>query len=257
MQTGAITGYIDVAQITLYVFWAFFAGLIFWLRREDKREGYPLESDRSGLVLVQGFPSMPRPKTFLVRDGHTYVAPPGNIDNRTITAAAEAWPGSPLRPTGNPMLAGIGPASWVEREDRADLTAEGDIKMVPLRIAPDWSIEPNDPDPRGMEVVGADGIVAGLVSDVWVDRSEPQIRYLEVDVAADGQARSVLLPITLARIVARRRQVKVNSILAHQFADVPGLKTPDEVTLREEDQIQAYFGGGNLYAEASRSEPVI
>ena len=48
MSTGAITPYIDVAQIALYAFWVFFAGLIYYLHREDKREGYPLESDRSG-----------------------------------------------------------------------------------------------------------------------------------------------------------------------------------------------------------------
>ncbi|HKK51252.1 MAG TPA: photosynthetic reaction center subunit H, partial [Myxococcota bacterium] len=32
MPTGALTGYIDVAQVVLYVFWIFFAGLIFYLR---------------------------------------------------------------------------------------------------------------------------------------------------------------------------------------------------------------------------------
>ena len=45
MQTGAITGYIDVAQLVLYAFWLFFIGLIIYLRREDKREGYPLWSE--------------------------------------------------------------------------------------------------------------------------------------------------------------------------------------------------------------------
>ena len=55
MHSG-ITGYIDVAQIALYAFWVFFACLIYYLRREDKREGYPLESDRSGQVRVQGWP---------------------------------------------------------------------------------------------------------------------------------------------------------------------------------------------------------
>ncbi len=40
MQDGA---YLDVAQVTLYVFWIFFGCLIYYLRREDKREGYPLE----------------------------------------------------------------------------------------------------------------------------------------------------------------------------------------------------------------------
>ena len=43
MIRGAITSNIDVAQVVLYAFFVFFAGLIFYLRREDRREGYPLE----------------------------------------------------------------------------------------------------------------------------------------------------------------------------------------------------------------------
>ncbi len=45
MQDGA---YLDVAQVTLYVFWIFFGCLIYYLRREDKREGYPLDSTGVG-----------------------------------------------------------------------------------------------------------------------------------------------------------------------------------------------------------------
>ena len=47
MDTGSITGYVDVAQLVLYAFWIFFFGLIIYLRREDKREGYPLGSRAS------------------------------------------------------------------------------------------------------------------------------------------------------------------------------------------------------------------
>ncbi len=54
--------YIDGAQITLYAFWIFFAGLIIYLRREDKREGYPLESNRGPR---EGWPSVPPKKTYL------------------------------------------------------------------------------------------------------------------------------------------------------------------------------------------------
>ena len=75
MGTGAITSYIDVAQLALYAFWIFFAGLIVYLRREDKREGYPLESDRSGgRIKVQGFPAVPAPKTFTLHEGGTVKA---------------------------------------------------------------------------------------------------------------------------------------------------------------------------------------
>lgn len=46
MPTGALTGYVDVAQVVLYAFFLFFAGLVFYLRREDRREGYPSRTRR-------------------------------------------------------------------------------------------------------------------------------------------------------------------------------------------------------------------
>ncbi len=53
--------YIDTPTVLIYLFWFFFFGLVVYLRREDKREGYPLESDRQN-VTVQGWPAMPAPK---------------------------------------------------------------------------------------------------------------------------------------------------------------------------------------------------
>jgi photosynthetic reaction center H subunit len=50
--------YIDLPTILIYLFWFFFAGLILYLHRENKREGYPLDSDRYG-VSVEGFPAVP------------------------------------------------------------------------------------------------------------------------------------------------------------------------------------------------------
>lgn len=261
MPTGAITGYIDVAQLVLYAFWIFFAGLIFYLRREDKREGYPLLSERTARtnrLIVQGFPPIPAPKTFLLPHGGTYQAPPGNPDPRPVQG--EPWQpglGVPLVPKGDPMLAAIGPGAYAERSDKPELTLEGEPLIAPLRVATDAFIEPRDPDPRGMKVVGADGVVAGTVKDAWIDRSEPQVRYLEVEVAGAAGGKSVLLPITLARVNGWRRQVKVKSVLASQFADVPTLKDPDQVTKLEEDRITAYYAGGTLFATPSRLEPIL
>ena len=58
------TQYIDITQLVLYAFWFSFFGLMLYLRREDKREGYPLVSNEPGRT-VQGFPAYPGPKEFI------------------------------------------------------------------------------------------------------------------------------------------------------------------------------------------------
>jgi photosynthetic reaction center H subunit len=257
MNTGAITGYFDVAQIVLYVFWIFFAGLIFYLRREDKREGYPLESDRSGgRIKVQGFPAIPAPKTYLLRDGSTVSLPRPETDTRPIAGRPNGpYPGAPLVPTGNPMVDAIGPASYALRSTHPDPAFDGLPLLVPLRSgsAAAFGIDEDDPDPRGMPVVGADGATGGTVSDVWIDRAEPQIRYLELNTSGGRR----LLPATFLKYDMRKGRVVVKSILGSQFANVPALSNPDQVSLREEDAIQAYYSSGHLYATAARSEPFV
>ena len=51
--------------------------------------------------------------------------------------------------------------------------------------------------------------------------------------------------------------MRVKAALASQFAAAPALRKPDVVTLLEEDKICGYFGGGYLYAEPSRLEPLL
>jgi photosynthetic reaction center H subunit len=256
MGTGAITGYIDVAQIALYVFWAFFAGLIYYLHRENKREGYPLESERSGHVDVQGFPAVPKPKTFLLRDGRTVSVPNSKRLERELAAEPTArFLGAPLEPTGNPMLDGVGPGAWAERADIPDTTFEGEPRIVPLRVVSGFGVSSKDPDPRGLPVFGDDGVIGGVVSDIWVDRAEMLFRYLEVQVAAGSASRRVLLPVNFSRI--DRQRVRVCSIRGAQFAYVPGTRHADQVTLLEEEKIMAYYGGGTLYATPERQEPLL
>jgi photosynthetic reaction center H subunit len=257
MGTGSITSYIDVAQVTLYAFWVFFAGLIYYLHREDKREGYPLESDRSGgRIDVQGFPRVPKPKTFLLRDGRTATAPSARASSQVLGGSPLARHlGSPLEPHGHPMLAAVGPGSYADRADIADTTVDGDLRIVPLRAAQTFEVSAHDPDPRGLPVVGADGHIAGQVVDLWVDRAEVLFRYLEVEVPVDGGHRRVLLPVNFSRIGSRK--VSVRAILAAQFAQVPGTRDADSVTLLEEDKIMGYYGGGTLYATPDRQEPLL
>jgi len=258
MPKGAITGYIDVAQVVLYAFWIFFAGLIFYLRREDKREGYPLESDRSDRITVQGFPAFPGSKSFPMADGSIRTVPSVKADRRDAPVAPLlGWPGSPMEPTGDPMKDGVGPASYADRDDVPEHAVDGAPVIVPLRALSDLSIVPIDADPRGMAIVGADGHSPGAVKDVWIDRAESLIRYLEVDVNTPAGPRTALVPMTMARVWPSSRTVKVRSITAEQFADVPALANQNQVTKREEDRIVGYYAGGTLYATPQRMGPLL
>lgn len=254
---GAITGYIDVAQVVLYAFWIFFVGLIIYLRKEDKREGYPLDSDRANpRVRVEGYPSLPAGKTYQLTHGGTFSSPNPKGDSREVKATPVwGFPGAPLQPTGNPMVDGVGPGAWSERANAPELTIDGHPRIAPMRAAPEFTIEERDPDPRGMSVVGGDGAIGGVVTEVWVDRAEPQIRFLELQVT--GGNRTVMLPIGFAKFDVRRRQVKVRSILASQFAGVPAISSGEQITLREEDQVAAYYAAGTLYATPDRLGPLI
>lgn len=171
----------------------------------------------------------------------------------------DGWNGSPLIPTGNPMVDGVGPAAYANRADVPDLTAHGEAKIVPMRVAPSFSIAAGDPDPRGLPVKACDGVVAGTIADLWVDRSEPQIRYYEVKLAANGAHR--LLPAALVQWphfgLWGNDHVIVKAITAPQFASVPTTKRDDRITLLEEDKIMAYYAGGHLYATPDRAEPWI
>ncbi len=255
MLAGAITSYIDVAQITLYLFFAFFAGLVFYLQSESRREGFPLQNDGSDTPRDAKASFMPKPKTYLLQDGSKVMSPNGKRESQDIKATRMGlWHGAAHAPTGNPMTDAVGPASYAQRSDVPDKLFNGQPRIVPLRTDGGYHIDHSDTDPVGMKVVGADGVKAGMVKDVWVDRAEAVIRYLEV---SDG-TRSILLPMNFtSKIRAAEKTIVVNAILGGQFAAVPGTKNPDLVTLLEEDKIMAYYGGGLLYATPARSETLI
>jgi photosynthetic reaction center H subunit len=250
------TSHIDVAQVVLYVFWIFFFGLIYWLRKEDRREGYPLETDNPKRVALNNQVLIPSPKTFLLPHGGSVQAPNFVRDTREIQAERTSRAaGSTLTPTGDPMTSGVGPASFAQRADKPELTREGHDLIVPMRVATDFALSAG-PDPRGWDVIATDGKVAGRVKELWVDRADVMVRYLEVELT-DETAGTRLLPMTMLRLHRDPKKVKVESVRAEHFASVPVLKEPDRITLLEEDRICAFYAGGRLYAEPKRLGPAI
>jgi photosynthetic reaction center H subunit len=259
MQIGALTTQLDVAQMVLIAFFLFFAGLIIYLQRESNREGLPLVDDYGRRTDKTGVSGIPSPKVYLMPHGEPVISPRlGRLETLPPTTNQGAFIGAPLEPTGNRLLSGLGPAAYANRADVPDLQfVNGLPRIVPLRSDDTQSLAVEDADPRGMNMVGADDEVAGTISDVWVDRSENVARYLEVTLVPSLGGRHVLVPLPMVDLQPKHNRAKVYLILGEQFADVPGTKNPEEITLLEEDKIAAYYGGGMLYATPARAEPLI
>ncbi len=267
MRTAYIVGTFDVAELTFIVFFIFFIGLVIYLNRESRREGYPLEDEQTGGV-HRGMPlSDAGKKEFQLPHGRgTYVPEDVPRDNVNI-AAKQAFgsPGAPWVPTGDAMKDGVGPAAYANRQDYPDLTFDGRPRIVPIGDSHEIEIAPKDKNPVGLPVYDANKKLAGTVSDVWVDQAEHLIRYLEVTT---NSGKKVLAPMMVAAVQGKgflggitplvddqTELVDIDAITAEQFEHVPALATPGQITRLEEDKIQAYYGGGYMYATAERGEP--
>lgn len=249
---------IDLVEVIFTLFWVFFIGLIYYLQREMKREGYPLVSDRSEHITVQGFPPIPEPKKFHLEDGRVVLAPREEAPEVDIAAEPAGYGrGSPHDPVGDPLSAGVGPGAYANRADVPEMTLDGKPRIIPMRVDPGLHVDAADRDLRGMPLDGADGEQVGVVTDMWIDLAEPQIYFLEVQTDGEDGGRSLLVPFGFAEIQKTAGRIRVNALYSHQFAGVPALRNPDQVTLLEEDKIMGYFGAGLMYADEERGEPFI
>ncbi|KAB7644857.1 photosynthetic reaction center subunit H [Polymorphobacter fuscus] len=254
MSSVILVGGLDVAELAFYLFFLFFIGLVWYLNRESRREGYPLEHDISGVVGndVARLDFSDR-KTFQLPHGlGTYTPEAVPRDALPTNVLPRVYPGTPLDVIGEPLGSGVGPGGYALRADRPDIDMFGRPRIVPMAIAEHVSVATKDVDPRGLPVSGLDGLVAGTVRDIWVDRAEHVIRYIDVALTDGGTA---TLPMAMARI--SRRGVVSDAIKASQFAGCPQLKSPTQITLLEEEKVSAYFGAGYLWATPERSEPLL
>jgi photosynthetic reaction center H subunit len=258
MNHAYIVGTFDVAELAFLLFFGFFIALVFYLNKESRREGDPLEDEETGKIhpgsLFDG-----DKKSFQLPHGRgTYVPEDVARDDINVPAVqAFRGAGAPFVPTGNPMKDGMGPAAWANRSKYPDLTFDGRPRIVPIAQSHELIVSPNDPELIGWPVMAADKQIVGKVSDIWVDQAEHIIRYLEVETTT---GKRVLAPMMVAAVQTngifgdKPELVEIDAITAAQFEDVPALETPGIITRYEEDRVQAYFGGGYMYATPERSE---
>jgi len=324
MPIGAFTESLDLPLVLVNVFFLFFLCLVYYLRQEDKREGYPLVSDRTersnGRVDVVGFPPLPSPKTFILPHGEgTTQAPHPEEIEEVPGAFAGNRNGLPVNREAAALGTRLGPGSWTVRRDLPELTHNATPVFRPLRFATAFDVMKGEPDPRGYTVLGMDRRIAGTVTDIWVDESEHMAKFLEVELASDvfglrgEDARperemetvgvvvtdeiietptgtverievdeivapaeisddeygagdwerspaprgSILLPMDFAAVSKLHGTVSCGAITADQFAGVPGRKFDTVITSLEENQLRGYYGGGYLWADPKRAEPVL
>ena len=259
MNHAYIVGTFDVAELAFLLFFGFFIALVFYLNKESRREGYPLEDEETGKIhpgsLFDG-----DKKSFQLPHGRgTYVPEDVARDDINVPAVqAFRGAGAPFVPTGNPMKDGMGPAAWANRSKYPDLTFDGRPRIVPIAQSHELIVSPNDPELIGWPVMAADKQIVGKVSDIWVDQAEHIIRYLEVETTT---GKKVLAPMMVAAVQTKGffddkpELVEIDAITAAQFEDVPALETAGIITRYEEDRVQAYYGGGYMYATPERAEP--
>jgi photosynthetic reaction center H subunit len=248
LPAGYETSGIDTAQVVFTGFCIFFIGLVVYLRREDKREGYPLV-DPTRAVPLDEF--VPKPKVYSLLEGGFTQMPHREASSRVEGEPIYRFPNAPMVPLGDPLLAEIGPGAYPLRKDTPMMMGPDEVQVLPLRAAAGWDVAAGDADPRGMLVHDGRNEPVGVVRDLWVDRSVKILRYLEVelDAALTGPtpSRRALLPIYHADIRSRRRVVRVRSLIGRQFVHIPLLAVPDRITAREEDRINAFFAGALRY----------
>lgn len=240
-------GNFDLASLAIWLFWLFFAVLIYYLQTENMREGYPLEDDAGGPAPNQGPFPVPSTKTFLLPHGRGEVTvPDGKPEDRELAMERSSKSnGSPFVPTGDAMADGVGPASWAPRRDVPELDGKGHPKLRPMSHCEGFGVAAGR-DPRGMKVGGREKRLVGHVTDMWVDEPEQMVRYLEVELTEEMGGGKRLIPMPMAKILAGF--VQVRSLTSEKFAGIPTTKADDQVTLLEEEKISGYVAGGLMYA---------
>lgn len=132
-------------------------------------------------------------------------------------------------------------------------------RVVPLDDLDDFRVAGDDPDPRGWEVVAADGGRIGEVDDLLVDTGAMKVRYLDVGVDDRLSAepdRHVLVPIGYARIDRDHDRVIVDGLSSADLRAIPSYRHGPITRDFETDVRDSYRRGrAPAQAGAASSDP--
>jgi hypothetical protein len=93
------------------------------------------------------------------------------------------------------------------------------IELTAMRDLPDYRVCSEDTDPRGWNVIDADGFQLGAVTDLIIDVQALTVRYIVCSLAA--AMRQVLIPTGFARLDEESRQVHLDFVTAADTEQMP------------------------------------
>ena len=96
-------GDFDLASLAIWLFWGFFALLIYYLQTENMREGYPLETEDGTPAPNQGPFPVPKPKTFRLPHGKGDVSCPRPMNESAHRRTDLALARTAVSPKASPM----------------------------------------------------------------------------------------------------------------------------------------------------------
>ncbi len=100
--------------------------------------------------------------------------------------------------------------------------------LVPLDDVDDLELADNEPDPRGWDVISADGKKIGEVDELLVDPGAMKVRYLAVDVDEDeldldDRDRRLMIPVRAVELNDDDDQVLVHELQSSRIRDFSGV----------------------------------
>jgi hypothetical protein len=91
----------------------------------------------------------------------------------------------------------------------------------------DFKVADGDPDPRGWDVISADGREIGEIDDLIVDTAAHKVRYLVCELdedelgLADEQDLHILIPAGRARLSPDDKKLMLDGVTSSQIVSMP------------------------------------
>jgi uncharacterized protein (TIGR02271 family) len=107
-----------------------------------------------------------------------------------------------------------------------DSTRNPNSHLAPIDDT-DFKVADGDPDPRGWDVISADGKEIGEVDDLIIDTSAMKVRYLVCDLdedelgLEDDRDRHVLIPVGRARLSPDDKKLMLDGVTAREILTAP------------------------------------